>query len=147
MRALYSVGCLWMGFGLRLGLGLWLGLGIVGCDGADGGVPPEIRGLTLGATTNPMPMGDDEVVHGVFEFTDPDGDAESIAFEVLLPDGTVQDLPPQPVDGLGDHRLGTVSFSLTYSRDTMGRYEVTVWLVDSQGLVSNRLTGDTYSRM
>jgi len=40
-----------------------------------------------------------------------------------------------------------VSFSLTYSRDSVGRYEVTVWLIDARGLESNRLTGTTYSRM
>jgi hypothetical protein len=143
MRALYG------GVGLRLGLSLFLSLGLClwlsGCGGDGGGVPPEIRALTLGATTNPV--GDEEAIHGVFEFSDADGDAESIAFEVLLPDGTVQVLPPQAVQGLDNQPLGTVSFSLSYSRDGMGRYEVTVWLVDAQGLESNRLTGTIVSRM
>ena len=120
---------------------LWL----AGCGGDGPNVPPEIQELTLGATTNPM--GNDEAIHGVFEFTDPDGNARSVAFEVLLPDGTVQDLPPQPVDGLNHRNQGSVSFSLTYPRDRLGRYEVTVWLIDAQGLESNRLTGTTYSRM
>lgn len=121
-----------------------LGLGLAACGGDGGQSAPEIQALTLGATTNPM--GNDEAIHGVFEFTDADGDAVSVAFEVLLPDGTVQDLPPQAVDGIEGRRYGTVSFSLTYSRDTLGRYEVTVWLVDAQGRESNRLTGTTYSR-
>ncbi len=127
-----------------MSLSLCLCLWLAGCGGGPE-TPPEIRELTLGATTNPM--GEDEAVHGVFEFTDTDGDAESIAFEVLLPDGTVQELPPQAVSGLPSHHHGTVSFSLTYSRDSVGRYEVTVWLIDAHGLESNRLTGTTYSRM
>lgn len=130
MRALYCA----------VGLCLWLS----GCGGNESQSAPEIQALTLGATTNPM--GDDEAIHGVFEFTDPDGDAASIAFEVRLPDGTVQDLPPQAVEGLDNRKYGTVSFSLTYSRDTMGRYEVTVWLLDAHGQESNRLTGTIYSR-
>lgn len=120
---------------------LWL----AGCGGDGPNAPPEIRELTLGATTNPM--GSDEAIHGIFEFTDSEGNAGSIAFEVLLPDGTVEDLPPQPVDGLSHRTQGSVSFSLTYPRDRLGRYEVTVWLIDAQGLESNRLTGTTYSRM
>jgi len=124
-----------------IGICLWL----AACGGDGGGSPPEIQTLTLAATTNPM--GNDEAIHGVFEFEDPDGDAASIAFEVLLPDGTLEALPPQTMDSLEHLKRGTVSFSLTYSRDTMGRYEVTVWLLDAQGLESNRLTGTIYSRM
>ena len=41
---------------------------------------------------------------------------------------------------------GTVTFSLRYPRDPIGRYELTVWLVDEGGRASNRLSGTIYSR-
>jgi hypothetical protein len=116
-----------------------------GCGQDSEPAPPEIHGLSLPQSTTLLDSGD-EAIYGFFEFEDPNGDAQRVVFEVELPDGTVDEVEPMSVAGLEGRPSGTVSFSLVYSRDTTGRYDLTVWLVDAAGLPSNALTGTIYSR-
>jgi hypothetical protein len=88
----------------------------------------------------------EDVIYGAFEFSDADGDADLIMYEVVLPDDTTRVIGPDKVPGLYNRSRGTVTFSLRFPRDPAGMYEVTVWLLDAEGLESNRLSGTTVSR-
>lgn len=88
----------------------------------------------------------EDVINGTFEFSDPEGDADRLVFEVVLPDGNTRVIGPHSVQDLFRRTRGTVTFSLRFARDPAGRYEVTVWLMDRNGWESNRLAAVTVSR-
>lgn len=124
---------------------LLLGVGLAGCSQEEEPAPPEIRELIM-ATSSLILDDGYESLSGVFEFEDPNGDVESVMFEVVLPGGSVEEVGPLALEDVAGKESGSVSFTLVYSRDMLGLYEITVWLVDSQGQLSNELTGEIRSR-
>ncbi len=128
-----------------LTLSIVLALGLSACGDQSDPAPPEIQNLILAPTTTILDGGD-EAIYGIVEFSDPNGDAANIVIEVELPDGTIDEIDPIPLEGIHGSESGSVSFSLVYSRDNAGRYGLTVWLLDASGRASNELTGTIVSR-
>ena len=89
-------------------LGLFGGalVGAAGCDDPEAHeAAPYIQALDYGPEA--ATVGQQVSVVGTFAFRDPDRDIGYIAFLIVAPDDSVQEVPPQEVPSLRGQRSGT----------------------------------------
>lgn len=104
----------------------------------DDGTAPAIANLTAAPLT--AAVGATTTINGTLAFTDPDGDLAAIAITVTLPDGTTQELPASPVQGVTTQTEGTVTWALLLMPPAAGRYDLAISLLDEADHASNALT-------
>jgi hypothetical protein len=110
----------------------------VGC-GEDKGTAPTISDLTIQTTS--VTVGEQVTVSGQFTFSDPDGDLESFSVEVTAPTGLSQTVGPQAIQGAAGVTTGPVGLAVVFNPGVVGDYVFAVWVTDSAGNDSNRLSG------
>jgi hypothetical protein len=113
---------------------------LTGCgdEADDEGSPPSIANLTADQAT--APINTTTVIQVTFDFMDQDGDADRVAAEIRAPDGAVQSIPPQTVQGMAGRSAGTVVVALVVMPQVTGVHEIDLWLVDQADNRSNTLT-------
>jgi ABC-type amino acid transport substrate-binding protein len=109
-----------------------------GCS-EDSGAAPTIGDLTLQTTS--VVVGQQATVSGQFTFSDPDGDVESFSVTVTAPTGASQTVGPQAIQNAEGVTDGPVSLAVVFNPGVAGDYGLEVWVTDSAGNDSNRLTG------
>ncbi|MBI5477669.1 MAG: hypothetical protein HY906_02370 [Deltaproteobacteria bacterium] len=116
---------------------LLAGLLSAGCS-EDTGTAPAISDLTLQTTT--VTVGQQATVSGQFTFSDPDGDLESFSVQVTAPTGLSQTVGPQAIQGAAGVTAGPITLAVVFNPGVAGDFVLDVWVVDSAGNESNRLT-------
>ena len=115
-------------------------LGAAGCDDPEAHeAAPSIQALDYGPET--ATVGQQVSVVGTFAFRDPDRDIGHIAFLIVAPDDSVQEVPPQEVPSLRGQRSGTVEFTLNLEPTMAGDHTFEVWVLDDTDFESNHLEG------
>jgi hypothetical protein len=122
-------------------LGLLSSLATGGGDAGDGGggvgnTPPRISNLVLSRESAAfMEGGGRTSIQTVFDYSDPEADLVTVRVEIS--DGSSLIIPiPGPLPGSSGGIVG----SLEFATDAGGIYTAQVWVVDSAGNSSNRLT-------
>jgi len=118
------------------------GLFVIGCSsengGGDTGSAPTITDLSL--SPGEVEAGKATALSGTVGIDDSDGDVAQIGVEVTLPNGTKQSLPKAPAQAAGGVKEGQLALAMAFGPPSAGAYELTVFVVDSKGHESNRLT-------
>jgi hypothetical protein len=115
------------------------GVWALGCgdDDGDSGTAPAISNLTHDATT--LTLNVQGLISGSFDFTDPDGDAELMQVDIVMPDGQSGVVPDTVLTGVAGLTAGTINWNLSLTPTQAGTYDFTLRVVDEQGNVSNEL--------
>jgi hypothetical protein len=117
-------------------------IGIVGSGGGGGGgltTPahaPSISNFSYSPASALKTAGGAVTITGSVNFTDDGGDIAALR---LTSSGGAD--VTVPVTGASGVKTGTGMGSFVVSLDTLGRYSFDIWLVDSEGSESNRLSG------
>ncbi len=115
------------------------GVWSVGCgdDDSDSGTAPTISNLTHDATT--LTLNEQGLIMGSFGFTDPDGDADLMQIDIMMPNGQPVAVPDTVLTGVDGLTAGTINWNLTLTPPLAGTYDITLRVVDVEGNVSNEL--------
>ncbi len=116
-------------------LGAWTG----GCGDDDSGAAPSISNLTHDATT--LSLGEQGLILGSFDFTDPEGDGDLMQIDITMPDGQAGVVPDTVLTGVAGLTAGTINWNLSLTPTQAGTYDFSIRMVDEQGNVSNELLG------
>ena len=116
---------------------------IAGCGGGGGGGseppashPPSISNLLYSpATAYQVPNGT-ATISGTLDFADDGGDITSL--RMVSSGGTDVTVPTPALSG---YKSGTATGAFEVPVDQVGKYTFEVWMTDSQGSSSNRLSG------
>jgi len=119
--------------------GCMQGDGGSGIDGGQSGTAPVISDLAY--SPDKAAVGTQTTINGTIKFTDAEGDVDKIGIELKLPDGTTQTLPSSAVQGAAGIKAGQAAFIIVLMPPTAGQYTFEIWLADTAGNASNRLSG------
>jgi hypothetical protein len=86
-----------------------------------------------------MTVGSPTTITGTFTFTDPDGDLHQLAAEITKPDQSKTMLPMTNVQNVGSMTEGTLGWQLAVIPPAAGTYNLSLWVTDHDGNVSNHL--------
>lgn len=118
----------------------FLGALATACGGDDESTPPLhapiISNLSYSPATATQQAGGTTMINGTFDFSDAGGDVAAMR---ITSSGGIDTTAPTPqLAGATD---GTAIGQIVVSTDQVGKYTFEVWVVDSRGSNSNRLTG------
>jgi len=112
----------------------------LGCGGSDEpGVAPAIQSLSFDPNT--VEAGKQSTISGTLQFEDPDADAAAFALKLTVPGGQSQEIPPSNAQGVSGQTAGTLMFAFIVNAILEGEYDFEIWMIDSAGNSSNRLSG------
>jgi len=115
---------------------------LAACGGGGGGGgevpahPPSISNLTYAPATALQAPNGTATISGTVDFTDAGGDVASLR---MTSSGGADLTVPTPQ--LGGIKSGTGTGAFVVSVDKVGKYTFEIWMTDSQGNASNRLSG------
>jgi N-acetylneuraminic acid mutarotase len=113
-----------------------------GGGGNNSGTAPTISNLSYSPNAVYVgAAGSTQLVHGEFDFSDPDGDIASGTLEALDAGGAVLDSQTFQITGVSGVTAGTVAVDVEANTSSTGNFTVRVSLTDRRGLVSNKLSG------
>jgi hypothetical protein len=113
-------------------------LALAACT-SDDSTGPTISNLTMSPTS--FTVGMQTTINGSVKFTDPDGDLDQLAVEVTLPNQTKQMLPMTDLQNVGTMTDGTIAWALIFVPPSAGTYQMSLWVTDADGHLSNKLEG------
>lgn len=122
---------------------------LAGCGGGGGGGSGADRN-TSPTISNPSfspsavyvtAAGGTQLVHGEFDFVDPDGDLASMTLNAYDEAGHLIDSVTSGFSGMAGVKSGTIILDIDADTSTAGIFTIRVTVTDHQGLVSNELSG------
>lgn len=127
-----------------LGASLAALLALVACDDTGDTDAPSISNLRY--SPDEAPIAAPFQVTGQLDFTDPDGDLAAIAFQITAPDGTASAPSRSELSGVDGLTAASLQITFTAIAPVAGDYDFEVWLEDTAGHASNRLSGTVSAR-
>jgi hypothetical protein len=103
-------------------------------DEHDSGTAPTIASVSL--MPDHVAVGVQVMVGGSVEFSDPEGDVETIELDLGSPDG-MHDAMEVDVSNAHGVEQGTVAFTMVLMLPAAGSYSILTQLVDGEGNFSN----------
>lgn len=119
---------------------------VAGCGGGGGGgtsaVAPTISALSYVPTAVYVNDGGGQTtVNGTFYFSDPEGDLSTTTLQVLDASGQPVFSQVIPISGASGVTSGVIQGSVTVTTVAAGNFTIQIYVTDSHGLDSNRLSG------
>ena len=105
----------------------------IACETDDAGEAPTIESASFDASA--VRVGEQSMMSGIVEFTDADGDVESVELEIGPPSGAPLGLST-PAVGASGMTAGSLQVVVSLIAPTAGRYGVVVRLHDAEGHAS-----------
>lgn len=112
-----------------------------GCSDDDGGPGAAPIISELHSSPETLTLNQIGTLSGSIHFFDPDYDVVSIVFAVTPPQGSPQQTDPSPVSGVWGVEEGTIQWQLSVNAMAEDVWHFDIWLLDSKGNESNRLSG------